>query len=159
MNFEMEGGGLLSHGPYPDHRLGPTLGHAAHMARTALLNRVSKYDVTPAQTHVLLYLHDHGGHSLQRELTGHMRVKPSTMNGVLDRMEEKGLVRRSISGRDARRRILTLTDKGEEEQAAFQQSYLDAEAAMVRGLSQEEQETLLSLLDRIIQNLKEDSET
>ena len=159
MNCEIEGGGLLPHGPYPDHRLGPTLGHAAHMARAALLNRVSKYDVTPAQTHVLLYLHDHGGQSLQRELTGHMRVKPSTMNGVLDRMEEKGLVRRSISGRDARRRILTLTDKGEEEQTAFQQSYLDAEEAMVRGFSQEERETLLRLLDRVIQNLKEESET
>lgn len=159
MNCEIEGGGLLPHGPYPDHRLGPTLGHAAHMARAALLNRVSKYDVTPAQTHVLLYLHDHGGQSLQRELTGHMRVKPSTMNGVLDRMEEKGLVRRSISGRDARRRILTLTDKGEEEQTAFQQSYLDAEEAMVRGFSQEERETLLRLLDRVIQNLKEDSKT
>ena len=159
MNCEIEGGGLLPHGPYPDHRLGPTLGHAAHMARAALLNRVSKYDVTPAQTHVLLYLHDHGGQSLQRELTGHMRVKPSTMNGVLDRMEEKGLVRRSISGRDARRRILTLTDKGEEEQTVFQQSYLDAEEAMVRGFSQEERETLLRLLDRVIQNLKEDSKT
>lgn len=159
MNCEIEGGGLLPHGPYPDHRLGPTLGHAAHMARAALLNRVSKYDVTPAQTHVLLYLHDHGGQSFQRELTGHMRVKPSTMNGVLDRMEEKGLVRRSISGRDARRRILTLTDKGEEEQTAFQQSYLDAEEAMVRGFSQEERETLLRLLDRVIQNLKEDSKT
>ena len=159
MNCEIEGGGLLPHGPYPDHRLGPTLGHAAHMARAALLNRVSKYDVTPAQTHVLLYLHDHGGQSLQRELTGHMRVKPSTMNGVLDRMEEKGLVRRSISGRDARRRLITLTEKGEEQQALFQKSFLDTEEAMVRGFTAQEREALLSLLERVIQNLKEDSET
>ena len=29
---------------------------------------------------------------------------------------------------------------------------------MVRGFTQEERETLLALLDRVIQNLKEDSE-
>jgi DNA-binding MarR family transcriptional regulator len=56
-------------------------------------------------------------------------VKPSTVNGVLDRMEEKGLVRRSVSGSDARRRLITLTDKGAEQQALFQQSFLDVEEA------------------------------
>ncbi len=153
MKCEMERDELFRLGP----RLGPTLGHAAHLARSNMLGRVSKYDVTPVQTHVLLYLHHHGGQALQRELTDFMRVKPSTANGVLDRMEEKGLVRRSVSGRDARRRVLTLTEKGEEEQAAFQQNYLDAERAMVRGLTAEEQEVLMDLLDRVIQNLKEDA--
>ena len=86
-----------------------------------------------------------------------LRVKPSTVNGVLDRMEEKGLVRRSISGRDARCRLIQLTQKGAAQQALFQKSFLDAEAAMVRGFSPEEREALLSLLERVIQNLKEDS--
>lgn len=137
--------------------LGPTLGHAAHLARAAMLARVSPYDVTPAQTHVLLYLHQHGGQAPQCELTGYMRVKPSTVNGVLDRMEEKGLVRRSVSGSDARRRLITLTEKGAEKQAAFQQSYLDTERVMVQGLSPEEREALLRLLDRVIVNLEEDT--
>lgn len=74
-------------------------------------------------------------------------------------MEEKGLVRRSVSGADARRRLITLTDKGAEQQALFQQSFLDAEEAMVRGFSPEERETLCALLDRVIENLKEVSET
>ena len=139
--------------------LGPALGWAGRLAKANMDARISRYDVTPAQARVLLYLQRHGGRVHQRELADIIRVKPSTVNGVLDRMEEKGLVRRSISGRDARRRILTLTDKGEEEQTAFQQSYLDAEEAMVRGFSQEERETLLRLLDRVIQNLKEDSKT
>jgi len=154
MKCDLERGELFPSGP----RLGPTLGHAAHLARSAMLNRVSKYNVTPAQTHVLLYLHHHGGQAPQHELTRFMRVKPSSANGVLDRMEEKGLVHRSVSGRDARRRLITLTEKGAEEQAVFQQSFLDAEQAMVRGLTPEEQEALMSLLDRVIQNLKEDSE-
>lgn len=140
-------------------RLGPTLGWAAQLAKAAMDARVSPYDVTPVQTHVLLYLQQHGGQVPQQELADYLRVKPSTVNGVLDRMEEKGLVRRSVSGKDARRRLIHLTGKGEEQQALFQQSFLDAEQAMVRGFSQEERETLVSLLERVIQNLKEDSET
>ena len=139
--------------------LGPALGWAAKLSKANMDARVSRYDVTPAQTHVLLYLQQHGGQVLQNELADYLQVKPSTANGVLDRMEEKGLVRRSVSGSDARRRLITLTEKGAEQQALFQQSFLDVEAAMVRGFTQEERETLCALLDRVIQNLKEESET
>lgn len=137
-------------------RLGPTLGWAAQMAKCAMDARVSRYDVTPVQTHVLMYLHQHGGQAPQRELTEFLRAKPSTVNGVLDRMEEKGLVRRSVSGQDARRRLITLTDKGAERQARFAESFLANEEALVRGFSAEERETLLALLDRIVENLKEE---
>ena len=139
--------------------LGPALGWAAKLSKANMDARVSRYDVTPAQTHVLLYLQQHGGRVPQHELAEFLRVKPSTVNGVLDRMEEKGLVRRSVNGSDARRRLITLTEKGAEQQALFQQSFLDVEAAMVRGFTQEERETLCALLDRVIQNLKEESET
>lgn len=139
--------------------LGPALGWAAKLAKANMDARVSRYDVTPAQTHVLLYLQQHGGRVPQHELVEFLRVKPSTANGVLDRMEEKGLVRRSVSGSDARRRLITLTEKGAEQQALFQQSFLDVEEAMVRGFTREERETLCVLLDRVIENLKEESET
>ncbi len=139
--------------------LGPALGWAAHMAKAALDARVSRYDVTPGQTHILLYLNQQGGRAFQHELTGYLRVKPSTVNGLLDRMEEKGLVRRSISGQDARRRLITLTEKGAEQQALFQKSFLDVENAIVRGFTSEEIKTLESFLERIIQNLKEDQAT
>ena len=138
--------------------LGPALGWAAKLSKANMDARVSRYDVTPAQTHVLLYLQQHGGRVPQHELAEFLRVKPSTVNGVLDRMEEKGLVRRSVSGSDARCRLITLTEKGAEQQALFQQSFLDVEEAMVRGFSQEEREALLSLLNRVIQNLKEDAQ-
>ena len=139
--------------------LGPALGWAAKLSKANMDARVSRYDVTPAQTHVLLYLQQHGGRVPQHELAEFLRVKPSTVNGVLDRMEEKGMVRRSVSGSDARRRLITLTEKGAEQQALFQQSFLDVEEAMVRGFTQEERENLCALLDRVIQNLKEESET
>ena len=47
-------------------RLGPTLGWAAQMAKCAMDARVSRYDVTPVQAHVLMYLHQHGGQAPHR---------------------------------------------------------------------------------------------
>ena len=105
---------------------------------------------------MLLYLHCRGGQASQRELTGLRRVKPSTMNGVLDRLEEKGFVQRSISGDDARCRLVTLTPKGDAQQALFRQSFLEVEQVMTRGFTPEEKALLPSLLERVIQNLEED---
>ena len=139
--------------------LGPTLGWTAKLSKACMDARVSQYDVTPAQTHVLLYLQQHGGQVLQNELADYLQVKPSTANGVLDRMEEKGLVRRSVSGSDARRRLITLTPKGAEQQALFQKSFLEVEQTMTRGFTPEEKTLLTALLERTIQNLEEDRAT
>lgn len=139
--------------------LGPALGRCAHLARERLETRLSRYDVTPAQTHVLLYLNRHGGQAPQGELTEFMKVKPSTANGILDRMTEKGLLVRSVSDADARRRLVTLTGKGLEQQTLFQKSFQEAEDLMLRGFTAEEAETFRSLLGRIIRNLEEDRTT
>ena len=56
--------------------------------------RLSRYGVTPVQTHVLLYLFRHDGQAPQCQVTEFLKVKPSTANGILDRMVEKGLVDR-----------------------------------------------------------------
>lgn len=139
-----------------DKGLGPLLGHVSQLAKSCMDDRISRYDVTPVQSHVLLYLHCRGGQAAQRELTGLRRVKPSTMNGVLDRLEEKGFVRRSVSGSDARSRLITLTEKGAEQQALFRKSFLEVEQVMLRGFTDEERALLPCLLERVIQNLEED---
>ena len=136
--------------------LGPMLGHCAHLTRERMDARMSRFGMTPAQTHVLRYLRQNGGQMPQRELLENLRVKPSTVNGILDRMEEKGLVERSVSGTDARQRVVVLTPAGIEREAEVKQSFLEAEALIARGLTEEETETLRSLLERVIHNLEED---
>ena len=136
--------------------LGPMLGHCAHLTRERMDARMSRFGMTPAQTHVLRYLRQNGGQMPQRELLENLRVKPSTVNGILDRMEEKRLVVRSVSGTDARQRVVALTPAGLEREAEVKQSFLEAEALIARGLTEEETETLRSLLERVIHNLEED---
>ena len=136
--------------------LGPMLGCCAHMARERMDARMSRFGMTPAQTHVLPHLHQSGGQLPQRELLDSLKVKPSTVNGILDRMEEKGLVERTVSGTDARQRLVALTLAGRKREEQVKQAFLEAEALIVRGLTKEETDTLRSLLERVIQNLEED---
>ena len=139
--------------------LGPMLGRCAHLSRAGMEARLSQYEVTPVQTHVLLYLIRHGGQAPQCQVTDFLKVKPSTANGILDRMAEKELVVRSVSGSDARRRLITLTDKGRRQQALFERCFRESEDAMVRGLTPQETERFRELLGRIIRNLEEDQTT
>lgn len=91
--------------------LGPLLGHAAHLTRERMDARLSRYDMTPAQTHTLLYLCGHGDCAPQRDVVSHLRVKPSTANGILDRMEEKGLIRRAADENDQRQKRVMTTER------------------------------------------------
>lgn len=136
--------------------LGPMLGRCAHLARERMDARLSQYDVTPAQTHTLLYLHRHKGQAPQSEVIRHLRVKPSTANGILGRMEEKGLVSRSVSREDARQKLITLTEKGADLQERLHCAFHETEELMMAGLPEEEREVLFACLERVIRNLEED---
>lgn len=136
--------------------LGPLLGHCAHLARERMDARLTEYDVTPAQVHVLHYLYHHDNQAAQHEIGTYLKVKPSTVNGILDRMEEKGLVRRCVSSADARRRLITLTEEGLARQERCRQAFMEAETLLATGLSEAEQAQLFGLLRRILTNLEED---
>lgn len=136
--------------------LGPLLGHCAHLARERLDARLTPYDVTPAQIHVVHYLYHHDNQAPQYDVTAHLKVKPSTANGILNRMEEKGLLRRTVSETDARKRMITLTEKGKERQEIFRQKFEETEKLMVSGLTEEETEQLYVLLCKVMNNLEED---
>ena len=139
--------------------LGPMLGRAAHLSRERLDARLSKYDMTPVQAHLLLHLNRCGGQVPQCDLTEFLKVKPSTANGILDRMAEKELITRSVSGEDARRKLITITQKGRQQQRRFEKNFWEAETILTRGISAEEIAAFRALLERMIQNLEEDRAT
>ena len=130
--------------------LGPLLGHATHLARERMDARLSRYDMTPSQTHTLLYLSSHGYTAPQRDVVEHLRVRPSTA---------KGLLRRTADENDQRQKQVTATEKGRELNSLVQAAFQEAEAVMVKGLRLEETEALRLLLYRVIENLEEDRTT
>ena len=77
----------------------------------------------------------------------------------LDRMEEKGLIRRTADENDQRQKQVTATEKVRELNSLVQAAFQEAEAVMVKGLRLEETEALRLLLYRVIENLEEDRTT
>ena len=70
-----------------------------------------KFAVSQPQLTCLLALHEYG--QLQTsKLAKYMMVKPSTATGIVDRLEEKGLVIRQRSRLDRRVVTIELTEKG-----------------------------------------------
>lgn len=111
--------------------------------------------VTAPQCRLLMYLASREGAPVsQRELEGYLGVSHTTVKGLLSRLEEKGYVRTAFDdAADARVKHAYLTDK-------YHRSHADAravidrfEAEIVRGLSEEEQETMKKLLARIYTNV------
>ena len=78
----------------------------------------------------------------------------------MDRLEEKGLLRRTASKSDARCRILTLTEQGNHFYDDFMSILRQVQDRMEEGFTPEELETLKSYLLRVARNLcREEDET
>ena len=115
-----------------------------------------KYDVSPMQCRTLTFLHDAEGEVNQKALEKHLMVKPSTVNGIVDRLEEKEMLRRTTSKTDGRCRILELTDQGMQFYDNFTAVVRQVNTRLERDFTDEEKKLLLSLLMRVARNLAEE---
>jgi len=70
-----------------------------------------KYQVSAPQVNYLLSLYENGPLPLS-QVAKHIMVKSSTVTGIVDRLEQKGLVRRVRNSPDRRMIIIELTEAG-----------------------------------------------
>ena len=121
-----------------------------------LFRSLKRYDVSPMQCRTLMFLHDAEDSVNQKTLERHLMIKPSTVNGIVDRLEEKGMLRRTASKTDGRCRILELTDQGMQFYDNFTAVVRQVNTRLERDFTAEEKELLLSLLMRVARNLAEE---
>ena len=111
-----------------------------------------KHRVSAAQLNCLIALYENGPLS-SSQISRHIFVKPSTVTGIIDRLEQKGLARRTRQSTDRRVITIELNEPGERlaEHAPppIQQKIMDG----LRMLSAEETETILRGLQRLTQML------
>lgn len=79
--------------------------------------QISRMELTPAQYSVLRLLWQRDGLQFN-ELASACCCSPSTITGVVDTLEKKGLVRRVSNPQDRRSLLVRLTDRGREMQRA-----------------------------------------
>ncbi len=75
-----------------------------------------------------------------------------TLTGVLDRMEERGLVRRERDCRDRRIWRIWLTDAGKDLEEILPPIALEIRQKAMAGISEADQELLSKLIDKAIAN-------
>ena len=141
----------------PEH-FGALFGYCDHQVHKLMGKLLKRYDVSPMQCRTLMYLHGTDGQVNQKTLERHLMVKPSTVNGIVDRLEEKGMVTRTASRTDGRCRILALTAQGKQFYDKFIAIVHEVNDRLEKGFSPEEIRLLTSLLLRVAKNLSEEDE-
>ncbi len=140
----------------PSDHIMPLLGSAHHKGRQYLERRLKQYGLTPTQTHALLFLRRETPQRevSQKDLEEHLRIRPSTVSGIVERLEQKGFLLRTASFNDARRHSLVLTEKGNSFGAEFFHEAGAAERRITALFSEEENAQLREMLLRIINALQ-----
>jgi len=114
----------------------------------AELHRLSASGLTAPQAKVIFCLGDTDGMPCS-EITEQTLITKGTLTGVIDRLEEKGLVQRWSDGDDGRKIIVDLTRLGERVHQREYPRYLAQMKSRFDTLSQRDMRQATALLDDI----------
>lgn len=93
------------------------LQRATHAVGVRLEARLDRLGVSQGEIHVLALLADRTHHTVG-ELQRHVLHRPSTLTGLLDRLEQRGWVARTVNREDRRSYLISITPRGRAAAAA-----------------------------------------
>ncbi len=114
--------------------------------------RLRAVGLATAQLPVLSMLSG-GGSLSQTELARRAKVEQPSMAQLLARMERDGLIHRTPDPADRRSSLIALTPEAERRIPAGRAVLRQANAEMMRGLSEAEIAQLIELLGRVLRNV------
>ena len=114
--------------------------------------RLDPYDLTPFHWVVLCCLWEEDGLPTC-SLGERLQQVGGTITGVLDRMEQRGLVRRERDTRDRRIYRIWLTEEGRQLREELPPIALDIAEQAMKGVSRDDREQFSAILDQAIANL------
>ncbi len=101
------------------------------------------------QEFAALHLLADSGPLSQQQLSDGLRVHPSNLVGLLDALEDEGLLARSRDPADRRRHFVGLTPAGHRRLALAQKAAIESERELLDPLAPAERSELLSYLRRL----------
>ena len=144
------GDGVTAAAPFQP--VGRQLVFTAKALRDAFEDMLRRSDASLGTWIVLNALSEEGILS-QKVLASHVHVEGATITHHVDRLEQKGLVRRVIDPSDRRVRRIEPTAEGERLHKRLLAEAREFEQVVFAGVSEAEQVELRRLLDRIASNL------
>jgi DNA-binding MarR family transcriptional regulator len=148
--------------PVLDREFEESLGYwiftASYAIETALNEELAPMGITHRQVQILGALAAHGEAS-QTELAEVLRIEPSGIVRLLDRMERSGWIRRDADPGDRRKKIVRPTVKAEPLWKQIKARGMRAKERGLRGISPAQVAATRDVLKHIRQNLMGDSLT
>lgn len=147
----------MAHQPYtpknftPDESIGYLLRRTGGQLTQTLDRALAELDVTTAQMGIILRLF-HGVAATAADLSCGMVVDAGGMTRMIDRLEEKDLIKRTRSKEDRRVVLIELTDKGRQLVDKLVPIVCDAMNHHLRGFSATEIAQFKDFLRRMIAN-------
>lgn len=142
-----------------DRNLERSLGFLVHdvsrLMRTAFDRRVAALGLTRSQWRVLAYVYRDQGLA-QSELADVLDVGKVTLGGLVDRLEAKGWLERRSDDNDRRIKRVYLRPDAEPIIQSMRAPAQELYTAVVKGLSAEQQENLIDMLQLLKDNLLAD---
>ena len=124
------------------------LQRATHATLQTLATELVDLDLTPSETNALANLADGRGRTVS-ELGAAIGSKPTTLTGVLDRLERRGHITRGACPGDRRAVLIELTGTGQETAGTIRRTIADLERRALGGLSAEAVATLRTALEAL----------
>jgi DNA-binding MarR family transcriptional regulator len=132
--------------------LGFILCHADLKMKNNLLRKIKSFEITTEQWMILNRLFEEPGIN-QKELSERTLKDQGSLTRTLDRMENKGLVKRQINPTDRRSFLIYLTNEGYALRNRIVPIAVECIEDAVKGFTEEEVDTLVALLKKLILNL------
>ncbi len=109
-----------------------------------------RFDEREGQKRILVLLKDTP--LTQRDLTERLGIQPGSASEILGKLESGGLIERTPNPEDRRTMDIRLTETGEEAAVRAEEEHRAGRAEMFSCLSGEEKTTLISLLERLLED-------
>lgn len=127
-----------------------TIEHLAKRIGNAHLNEIG---LTQSQGDIIIFLASEPEKKIhQRDIERALNYSNPTITGLLNRLEQKGLITRSVDVNDSRVRVISLTDAALSIIEEIHRSIQETEKLLLEGFTKEEIELLAPLMARIAKN-------
>jgi DNA-binding MarR family transcriptional regulator len=114
-------------------RLGYLLKHAQHRLFELTNKALAPYGIVGRELAVLLVL-DGSEPASQLDMANRLGIDRTTMVAMLNTLEDKGLVQRTMHGSDRRKNVVELTPTGRDTLATARQAAAEAEREFLTGV-------------------------
>lgn len=121
-----------------------------------------KMNITSSQGDILLFLEYARKNELQinqKKIEEYFQLSNPTITGLLNRMEEKKLIKRVKSHSDARTKFILLTQESQDVLDHFQHHAQLIKNRLCAGIPENEQAVILEYLKKMLSNLQDDTLT